>query len=371
VLSLAAVIVSIAALQRPPQLAVSQKIAVAAFGLAFYLRKTIAPFDLSPLYQLPHDIHPLAPVYLASYLAVAALLAGMWVARRRSPAITACCLLFIVIVLPMLGAVQNGPQIAADRYTYHAAPALAMLGGLLVIRLMQSSFAATLGACVLILAASSALTVRQIAVWRESDSLWTRVLEVDPTSSIAHSSMASLLFSRNMIREATAHSLRAVELDPNDAQAHDALGTALARQGRFAEAAQEFQLALVVAPSSDEVENNWGIVTIQQGDIAGAIAHYQRAVAINPDNADAQVNWGNALVRMDSLDGAMAHYRAALTIRPDHADAHHNWGVALARAGRYGEAVEQFRQALALNPNHVEARAYLERALQLQRGGSE
>jgi tetratricopeptide (TPR) repeat protein len=368
VLSLAAITLSIVALHPPAQLDVAKKIAVSAYGFSFYLWKTIAPTRLAPLYQLPRDLDAASPVFLVSYVVVIAILAGMWLARRRWPALTAALLVFIVIVLPMLGVVQNGPQIAADRYTYHAAPALALLGALVLMQLARRNVMSAVVTGTLILAASSVLTVKQIAVWHDSESLWTRVLDIDPTSAIAHSSWASVLFAQNRIDEAAAHSARAVELDPNDPQARNALGLAFARQGHLEQAVDEFRHALTIARSSDEAENNWGVVSVQQGDIAGAIEHYQSALAKNPDNADAQVNWGNALVRSGAFDDAISHYRAALVIRPDHADAHHNWGVALASAGRYAEAVEQFKQALALNPNHAEARLYLERATQLLQG---
>jgi protein O-mannosyl-transferase len=369
ILSLAAITLSIIALNPPHQLAVGKKIAVSAYGLSFYLWKSIAPTRLAPLYQLPRNLDPSSPIFLASYVAIAALLVGMWFARRRWPALTAALLVFIVIVLPMLGVVQNGPQIAADRYTYHAAPALALLAALVLVQLGRRNVMSAAVAGALILAASSVLTVRQIAVWHDSESLWMRVLDVDPASAIAHSSWASLLFAQNRIDEAAAHSARAVELDPNDPQARTALGLAFARQGQLDRAIDEFRHALTIARASDEAENNWGVVSVRQGDLAGAIEHYQAALAINPDNADAQVNWGNALVRSGAFDDAISHYRAALVIRPDLADAHHNWGVALASAGRYAEAIEQFKQALVLNPDHAEARLYLERATQLLQGG--
>ncbi|MEP6733376.1 MAG: tetratricopeptide repeat protein [bacterium] len=370
VCSVAAIALSIVALHPPQQLLLGQKLAISAFGLAFYLWKTMVPLGLAPLYQMPRSLALGSAPFVASYIVVAMLFGAAWRARQRRPAVTAALIAFTVIVLPMLGVVQNGPQIAADRYTYHAAPALAILAGAAVVQFARWNARVVAGACVVMLGAMSALTWRQIAVWHDSATLWSRVLEVDPNSSIAHSSWASLLFAEGRLDEATEHSARAVELDPDDPQARNALGTAFARRGKLDEAVQQFQRAITIAPSSDEVENNWGVVSVQQSDIADAIEHYRRALAINVDNADAHVNWGNALVREDKLDEAISHYRDALAIRPDHAEAHQNWGVALARGGHFVEAIEQFRQVLALNPDHAEAKQYLARATQLLRGGS-
>jgi hypothetical protein len=43
--------------------------------------------------------------------------------------VTAAWVAFVVITLPMLGIVQNGPQIATDRYAYHRTRRRAILAG--------------------------------------------------------------------------------------------------------------------------------------------------------------------------------------------------------------------------------------------------
>ncbi|MDB4891806.1 MAG: hypothetical protein JWL61_3661 [Gemmatimonadetes bacterium] len=364
-LSATSVLLSIVALHPPRQLDIGAKLAVSAYSLTFYLLKTVVPVRLSPLYQMPQQVDALSPAFLVSGGVVAVLCALAWWGRRRWPGVSTAWVVFVVIALPMLGIVQNGPQIAADRYTYHAAPALALLFGALVFPPGRQVRRPLVAVAALVLACLSVLTWRQTTVWRNTESLWTQALAVDSTSSIAQSGMAGVLFRANRIPEATAHSERAVALAPEDPDAHDALGVALARQGKLTEAVEQYERAIALKPTSDEAHENLGVVTAAQGDLDGAIRHYRRALELNPDNADAHVNWGNALVRESRPDDAIAHYEAALRIRPDHADAHHNWGVALARQGRLLEAIEQFRQALAIDPGHAEARAYLEKATQL------
>lgn len=367
-LSLASVVLSIVALDPPPQLSIPGKIAVSAYSLAFYLWKTLVPVALSPLYQMPQSIAATSAVYVASYFVTAIVLALAWTLRRRSPGVSAALVTFVVISLPMLGVVQNGPQIAADRYTYHASPALATLIGSAVLLTSQRRLIIALS--MVVVGVLSALTWRQSHVWHDSDTLWTHALSVDPTSSIALSSRARILLAQNRVDEAYELGTRAVAHAPGDAEAHNALGVALARQGRFAEAIAQYQQALALASRfPDEALNNWGIVRAQQGDLDGAIERYRAAVAANPDNADAQVNWGNALVRLDKPDEAVTHYAAALTIRPDHADAQLNWGVALARQSRLAAAIDHFRAALAIDPAHAEARQYLDQATRLLNRG--
>ncbi len=365
VMSAAIVVLSIVALEPPTQLGLAGKVAVSAYGLAFYLVKTLLPLNLSPLYEMPRPVSPFAGQFVVSYLATIAFCAAAWLLRRKYPGATLALLAFAVVSLPMLGVVQNGPQIAADRYTYHAAPAIALLLGGVFAHLYRARSRLVISAAAVILGTLALLTVAQTRVWRTSDSLWWHVLAVDPRSSIAHSAKASLLFAQGRIDEATALSERAVSLSPADAEAHNALGVALARQGRLAEAIGHYEQSAALKPLLDDVHNNWGVALAQLGDLAGAVQHYRTALALEPNNADAHVNWGNALVRMALPNEAIPHYSEALRIRPDHADAHHNWGVALARQGRLAESVVHFQAALDARPDHAEAREYLARATAL------
>src|SRR4030095_3057095 len=103
-----------------------------------YVFKTFVPLRLSPLYEMPQQVQPFALTFVASYVLCIVLTALAWMTRRRWPCVAATWFIFVAISLPMLGIVQNGPQIAADRYTYHAAPALAILAGVAFLRLRST-----------------------------------------------------------------------------------------------------------------------------------------------------------------------------------------------------------------------------------------
>ena len=369
VMALATAALSIVALHPPTQLSTGAKVAVSAYSLMFYAWKELAPVGLSPLYEMPQHVDPAESRFLAGYLFVAALAGAVWFgARRRWWGFVAATTAFVLITLPMLGAVQNGPQIAADRYTYHAAPAVAVLFAGGALWLLQRGRAATLGAALVAAVALGALTWEQSGVWRSSESLWARVLDVDPNSSIANSSMANVRYKQDRVQEGVEHSQRAVAISPNYAEGYNGLGVGLAREGRVADAIAAYERAISLQSNFDEAETNLGVSLAQQGDLNAAIEHYQRALATNPDNGNAHVNWGNALVRLGRPSEAVEHYAAAVQIRPDNTDAQLNWGAALAREGKYADAIEHFRAALTLDPNNVDARSYLARATQLLEG---
>jgi tetratricopeptide (TPR) repeat protein len=365
-LALGTAALSLIALKPPTQLSFSAKLAVSAYSVVFYLMKTVWPTGLAPLYEMPRRVDPLAVRYVVSAIVLVVLSALMWIGRRRFPGIAAAWVVFLFVLAPLSGVVQNGPQIAADRYTYHAAPALAILVGAGVQRWLRSSSDVRALAVAFPIAMLAVLTWRQTEVWHDSGRLWSRVLSVDPTSSIAHVAIGDLLIREGRLAEAETHYRRGVELDPTFATGFNNLGVLLARQGRFAEAVDRYRQALELRPAYADAHNNWGIALSEQGDYGGAIAQFRETLAIDPRLADAEVNIGNALVRQQRAADALAHYERAAALKPDNADAYLNWGVALAQLGKLEEAVVQFTKVLAIQPDNADARTYLDRADQMR-----
>src|SRR5581483_7184595 len=81
-------------------------------------------------------------------------------------------------------------------------------------------------AAVVLVATLATLTWRQTEIWHDSRSLWTRALELDGTSSIAHVSMATLMLRDELVDDAAEHARAAVAISPTYAPAHNDLGIA-------------------------------------------------------------------------------------------------------------------------------------------------
>jgi Flp pilus assembly protein TadD len=396
VVAVGAALVSILVLHPPAQLSVAAKVAVSAYSLVFYLWKTVIPTRLSPMYELPQAVDPLALRFIACYAIVAAACVLVWFARRRWPGLAASAIAFVVITLPMLGVVQNGPQIAADRYTYYAAPALAIAVAGYVFSFERAVTLAGSAVMGVVLAVLGVLTWNQTEIWHDSATLWTYVAVIDENSAFAHVGLGMLAYDHGDMDSAIRHFRRAVELRPNydeglnnmgnalvregkldDAvesyrralalnpgfpEAHNGLGSALAQQGNIPGAIEQYRQALALRPAYAEAENNWGVAVARRGDFASAIEHYQRAVGIDSTYADAYTNWGNALVRLGNSALARTKYETALRLRPNDADIHRNLGVALAQQGRMADAADEFRRALAIRPDDDDLKAYVAQA---------
>src|SRR3989475_773042 len=263
------------------------RLAVSAYGLSFYLWKTVVPLNLSPLYMLPQTVNPAATPFIVSYGGVLAVTAIALALRRRWPGLPAAWLAYVVVLLPVLGIAQNGPQIAADRYTYLAVLGWAILAGAGLLSCWRRSTSSTRGALTMwglagiatgVVIALGVLTWNQVQVWHDSGRLWTYALAIDPNSPIAHSNLGELLDRQGRPAEAIDHFQQALRTQPDFALAHNNWGMALKGQGRPAEAIDHFQQALRLKPDFPIAHANWGPALAQQGKLAEATEHYQQAL---------------------------------------------------------------------------------------------
>src|SRR5437773_9278649 len=205
------------------QLSVPGRLAVSAYGLSFYLWNTVAPVNLSPLYELRPPVNPGTMPFILSYGLVLAITAIILALRRRVPGLPAVWLAYVVVLLPVLGIVESGPQIAADRYAYLAGCRRALLAGAGLLFCSQSlgrSKTGTLttppiaGVAMCVVVGLGVLTWNQVQVWHDSEKLWAHVLAMDPQSSIAENNFGVVPAGERKLAEAIEHYHRALQIRP-------------------------------------------------------------------------------------------------------------------------------------------------------------
>lgn len=373
-------------------LGVLQRLAVSVYALAFYLWKTVAPGPLSPLYTLFHPVVPWSATYLVPAAVVVVVTLAAILGYRRWPAGLIAWASYLVLLAPVVGILHNGAQIAADRYTYLACAPWAILGGAGVAWSRHAARNGTLsppvgkavmGATAIIIVAFAGLTVRQVAVWRDSITLWTHAASVEPASNNPIFYLGWALTDAGRFDEAKAHFERALRRTPDNlpdlkAQLDLHLGILEQRAGRPGGAEQYFREALAQDPTHAVALIRLGTVLLQQGRAAEAEATWTRA-------ADADARWnryplwqlrqaieqvptarasargrlalalGVLLQRHGELELAEEQYRLATALLPDSAGAWNNLGVALALRGSMKQALDAFVRALQVKPGDAPA----------------
>jgi protein O-mannosyl-transferase len=243
-------------------LGVLERVAISAYALAFYLWKTAVPVGLTPLYELALPVDPLEWPFLLSGVVVLTITTTTLVLGRRWPALRAVWLAYVAILLPVVGVVQNGPQIAADRYTYLSCLGWALLaaGGLLTLWRANSTGTRAVafmvsGLALLGVAGLGGLTWKQVQVWHDSERLWRHAVLTSP-SAIGHHNLGVALLDRGALGEAGEHFRETIRRLPGNAQAHNHFGVALARRGEIEQAIPHFRQAIEIDPAFQVARGN-------------------------------------------------------------------------------------------------------------------
>ena len=294
-LSVGAGALSLLVLHPPAQLDLAGKVAVSAYGIRFYITRFLWPAGLSPLHAMPRNVDLLAPTFISACVFVVIAAGIAMLAIRRNRGVAAIVGAAVVMMLPLIGIVQNGPQIVAERYTYHAAAALSMLPALLLFRWHSRNalVIAAVGALAL-----GVMTWRQALVWRNSESLWTRVLSVDGESSLAQIGMGNVRINQGRYAEALEHYQRGVALDPDYAEGQNNLGSLLSQSRRFAEAIPHFERAAQLEPGYVEAWLNSGIALAMIGRYPEAVARFDEAIRLDPNLEAARQYRAQVIARM-------------------------------------------------------------------------
>ena len=361
------------ALKPLEQFGLTSRVLQAGYGYVFYLWKTIWPFCLAPIYELPIETGSWFGVFLLSTGAVVGVTLWLCASMRRWPMICACWVYYIVVLLPVTGVAQSGPQLVADRYSYLPCLAwpLLLAGGLFRWwpgRESRSSSQRqlTAAAALLVVVSLGFLTWQQTAVWRSPITLWQHGTKAEPMSSIAHYNLGRALERENNPIPAIDSYRRAVTVNPEHAKAHFNLARLLALKGLDDEAMVHYRRVIEIRPDHADAHNDLGLLLEMKGEDAVALAEFRKALRLEPDHPKALFNLAEVLAKQGDLTGATANYEQAARLNPTEPAIQIRLAIVLARQGQLELATRHFRRAVELQPADADARVLLARSLAAQ-----
>jgi tetratricopeptide (TPR) repeat protein len=372
-------------------LPVSFRVENAFVSYARYFGKMFWPENLAALYLRSGD-WPGWEVALAAGLLVAVSSVAVW-QRLRRPWLAVGWFWYVGTLVPVIGIVQAGMQTMADRYTY------VPLIGLFIITAWGGWELATYwrvprlaaGVAVGALVVCAALTLHQLTYWKDSQTLFTRMIAATPNNYMAHYNLGNLCSRQGRIADAITNYEAALREEPNYADAHNNLGGILLDQKRydealvhyraavhtnpevthyfnlanaladaasarrdanqFAEAVAAFRQALQLKPNASEAHQNLGLTWQAQGSNGQAIAEFAQAARLDTNRVDSWTSLAASCAVQNRMPEAEAAFRQLVRLRPNDWGVYDNLGNALAAQNKFDESIPFYLTALKLNPN--------------------
>jgi hypothetical protein len=194
-----------------------ERICNAAISYCRYVRIMLWPDPLRAYYY--YDSNHIVIYAVLSAVALSLVTAVFWSIRKEKPYYLIGWLWFLGTLVPVIGIVQVGHQAMAERYTYVPLIglfiAIVWLAGDAVAKFPKIRFAAQLFA-VAVIVVCVVKTEAQVKVWKDSATLFSHALEVDPRGGLPNLSLGMAYDRQGRIAEAQEYLERALVYDSSD-----------------------------------------------------------------------------------------------------------------------------------------------------------
>jgi tetratricopeptide (TPR) repeat protein len=264
----------------------------ASYAIMVYLTRFFVPYPLSAFHPFPIPAHLGWMIYL-SPIFLLALISAIWHFRKNRLVVFGL-LFFLINILLVLQLVPIGFTIVSERYTYVPYIGLAFLVTMIVTKNVNAKrFIPAAAGAVVVFSAFGFLSFKRTQVWKDSDSLWTDVINRYPNASLPRGDRAQFNFSRAIMMEPTQAGplFQRVIDDCTVVINHEAggrsmyymRGVAFSNLKQYENALADFNACLSINRADNEALFQRGTLLVNHyKKYAEALADFDRAIQISP-----------------------------------------------------------------------------------------
>ncbi|NJD25846.1 MAG: tetratricopeptide repeat protein [Betaproteobacteria bacterium] len=317
-----------------------------------YAFKHFWPVDLAFFHEIDFSTLPMQGLWGLGFLTGLLFLA--YSQRKTRPWITFGILWYLVALAPSSGIVRISDFSHADRYSY--LPSVGLLVAVLLTIRFPPSAALRQSAVVamgLVLALMIGVSIWQVSHWRNSESLFSRALEINPDNNFAQVKLAEYFLARGELDEAERRiGLATAPGQGQNFQAYkyDLLGLISFNRQDFARAKSFWHQGLAIRPDSQTLLCNLGTLALEERDNLTALQYFRKCLRTGVGISAFWNNYGNALERTGSLAEAELAYRKAIRVDPLNLAPVINLAKRLESQGKRNEAHALYLKGLQIAP---------------------
>jgi tetratricopeptide (TPR) repeat protein len=393
----------------------TDRLLLSTSALGAYLLKGLVPLELSPYYPYPEHIgESLGSWHFAGPLWLICLIGALYFSWKRNNKMVLWGLAFFflnIILMIKFFDVPYGDYYMANRYLYLPSAGLAWLMLLLIVPLCKKFIAQTNLATYLPIATLAILfgskTQEQLAVWNNSEALWTEVTDRFPTYPHAQNMLAISQLQAGKTKEAEQSMLQLIELDPSFIGGHENLAALYFQRkmqqkalyhaelalkerggraatlemaieifrsyGQFDRALECLSILILLDPENtahlltrarilNELDREEELIRMLEGREEPEVQKFLRQIEKenrkkDPDMLRAQklLDRGMQMGKSGQLNEAHQLFSRSIEIDPTNAVAYINRGSNLAQMGEFEKALKDLLKAKQINPNQAMA----------------
>lgn len=166
-------------------------------------------------------------------------------------------------------------------------------------------------------------------------------------------SRAKQYIHQGQIAKAIAEYQKALVIEPTSLIAHITLAGLYGGQGAISKAEQHFKRAIELDENRAKAWFNIGLARLKVGKLEGAIRALKQASLLDPEDAIASTKLGFALERQGKIEDGIRAYKEAIQRNPGYREAHFLLGRRYFLQGHAEIAIQEFQQTLLPEDAHT------------------
>lgn len=336
---------------------IQQRVAFASYGLVMYILKLIYPFSLSAYYPYPiiGNVGEVPLVYWLCIIPALAFLVFAVYSRKMSKDLFFGLAFFLVNIILLLQLLPVGRAIMADRYAYVPSIGFSFLAGYyLSDRRYIKAAGVAWGIVAVYVLLLMVLTFNRSKVWKNSETLWSDVLEKNPKVPVAWYNRGNTKMDSLNFQGAIEDYTECLKVDPGFWKAYINRGTARNKIQDYMGAVEDFDAMLRIDSTWANAYINRALSKRMLKDFEHSMKDYDRAMRLKPGDAELYAARANLKIDMRDLSGAIADFDEAIRINPNYATAYTNRGVVKKATNDLKGALADYNQAIRIDPGNHE-----------------
>jgi tetratricopeptide (TPR) repeat protein len=263
------------------------------------------------------------------------------------------------MLVPVIGIVQVGVQAMAERYTYLPFIGLFIAVVWLVSDAVANSPKLKIAAQLLALAVivgCAVTTNAQVKVWKNTQTLFSHVVQVDPRGELPNSSLGVYYLRQGNLAEAQKYFDQALLYNNFGTMTLSYSAYALMQthdRRNILVAGQRIEHALQITPDDAFILADMALWSALMGRPGDEEIYSRKALARDPHLAAAHLYLADSLQSQGKYEDAAQQCRQALALEPENSDAHTSLGVILNLQGLKQQALDEFRLSLSIQPGQA------------------
>ncbi len=336
---------------------------------AFYLWTVIAPIHLSVLY--PQIVLPslTQPLIILSILVVGALLVIASLVRHSHRIVTFGIAWYLLFLLPTFTNFYKNEYLyfASDRYAY-----IPLFGIFFIVATGAASLwersprmRIPLGVLAGIIAVIALpLVHQQVLVWKDTQSLFTNVVQQQPESVLGYNNLGITMTDSP---QSLVYFEKAIALDPKYILAYKNIASYYFKKGESDLMKQSYARGIAALDRKEHPSHDDLIVLFEyaeyldgQGDREQTLNLLKKAITIDPLYSESHYNLGIKYEKYGNMKDAETELQQAVNLDGDNPDFLYHLAAVKAATGQLQDAAFLLEHLLSINPDYAKAQSHLD-----------